>query len=323
MKKEYLLLVVAIFGLGALLFYQKKGRTNYQLPVLPVFTESVDRLAIEKDGQLIKLRLTDGKWVVGQQEYSADVARIEKMIAEVKELKLTALISEKKNYQLYELTPEKKTKVTLYHADQLLRELHIGKNSASLKQTYVMLKGNPKVYQAMGNLKSNFFTTIAELRDKKVLEISSEKLAVFDEIILQHQVDGGDQVLHLRRVKSESSADSAKTNQVPNEAAVWQQESGALVVADAVDKLFENISALQCESFIDDRQPEDFKEAVYRVVVKGGGEEFSLDLFAPEEGKYPAVSSQEPYPFMLPSWRADKIIKDFTVYTNLKEKSER
>ena len=170
MKKEYLLLVVAIIGLGALLFYQKKGRTNYQLPVLTVLTESVDRLILEKDGQLIKLSLTDGSWVVGPQQYPANVDRVEKMIAEVKDLKLTALISEKGNYQLYELTPEKKTKVTLYHGDQLLRELQIGKNSASLRQTYVMIEDDSKVYQAMGNLKRNFFSTVAELRDKKVLE---------------------------------------------------------------------------------------------------------------------------------------------------------
>ncbi|MEA1922451.1 MAG: DUF4340 domain-containing protein [Pseudomonadota bacterium] len=323
MKKEYLLLVIAIIGLGALLFYQKKGRTNYQLPVLPVLPESVDRFVLEKDGQLTELHLADGKWVVGPQQYPANVARIEKMIAEVKSLKLTALISEKKNYQLYELTPEKKTKVALYHADQLLRELQIGKNSTSLQHTYVMLKDDPKVYQALGNLKSNFFVTIAELRDKKVLEISSEKLAVLDEIILQQQKDGKTQVLRmLKKVKPGSDSASGKT-QPPAPAAVWQQESGVSVTADAVAELLKNISELQCESFIDDRQPEDFKEAVYRVVVKGGGEEFSLDLFAQGDDKYPAISSQTSYPFILPSWRADKIVKDFTVYTDLETLSGR
>ncbi len=324
MKKEYLLLIIAIVGLGALLFYQKKGRTNYKLPVLPVLTESVDRLVIEKDGQLTELRLTDEKWVVGSQQYRANVARIETMIAEVKELKLTVLISEKKNYQLYELTPEKKTKVALYHADQLLRELQIGKNSASLQQTYVMLKNDPKVYQALGNLKSNFFSTVAELRDKKVLEISSEKLAVLDEIILQRQEEGGNQVLRMvKKFKPGSDADSVKTDQSPAPAAVWQQESGDSVMSDAVAKLLKNISDLQCESFIDNRQSEDFKEAVYRVVVKGGGEEFSLDLFAPEDDKYPAVSSQVSCTFILPSWRADKIVRDFTVYTDLEAISGR
>ncbi|MEA3332512.1 MAG: DUF4340 domain-containing protein [Pseudomonadota bacterium] len=322
MKKEYLLLVVAIIGLGALLFYQKKGRINYQLPVLPVLTEGVDRLVIEKDGQLTELHLAEGKWVVGPQQYPASVVRIEKMIAEVKELKLIALISEKRNYQLYELTPEKKTKVALYHAGQLLRELQIGKNSASLQQTYVMLKDNPKVYQAMGNLKSNFFSTVAELRDKKILEISREKLAVLDEIILQQQKGGKTQVLRMVKVTAEPvvTDEGVKIDHVPATPAVWQQESGSLVVAGAVAELFKNLSDLQCESFIDDRQPEDFKEAVYRVVVKGGGEEFSLYLFAPEDDKYPAISSHASYPFILPSWRADKIVHDFAVYTDLEKK---
>lgn len=322
MKKEYLLLVVAIIGLGALLFYQKKGRTNYQLPELTILEGAVDRLTLEKDGRLTELCLTDGKWVVGSQQYRANAARVEKMIAELKDLKLTALISEKGNYQLYELTPEKKLKVMLYHADQLLRELQIGKSSTSLRQTYVMLKDDPKVYQALGNLKSNFFSTVAELRDKKVLEIGGEKLAGLDEIILQRQEAGKNLVLSMVKVEAEPVADGAKTDQPSAVVAGWQQKDGVSVADDAVAELLKNLFDLQCESFIDDRQPGDFKEAIYRVVVKGGGEELSLDLFALEDGKYPALSSLSPDPFWLPSWRAEKIIKEFTVYTGSEKKAE-
>ena len=316
MKKEYLLLVVAIIGLGALLFYQKKGRTNYQLPELTILERAVDRLVLEKDGRFTELRLTDGKWVVGSQQYRANAARVEKMIAELKDLKLTALISDKGNYQLYELTPEKRLKVALYHADRLLRELQIGKSSTSLRQTYVMLKDDPKVYQVLGNLKSNFFSTVAELRDKKVFEIDSEKLAGLDEIILQRQEAGKILVLSMVKVEAGPVADGAKTDQPPALIAGWQQENGEPVAADAIAELLKNLSNLQCESFIDDRRPEDFKEAVYRVSVKGGGDEFLLDLFAPEDGNYPGTSSLIPYPFMLPSWRADRIVKDFAVYTD-------
>ncbi|RLB71297.1 MAG: hypothetical protein DRH03_06045, partial [Deltaproteobacteria bacterium] len=108
MKKEYLLLVVVIIGLVALLFYQKKGRTNYQLPKLSPLEKSVDRLLIEKAGELVELSLVDGKWVVGTQQYRANSDRVKKIIAEVKGLKLTALVSEKGNYQIYDLVPEKK-----------------------------------------------------------------------------------------------------------------------------------------------------------------------------------------------------------------------
>ncbi|MEA3347679.1 MAG: DUF4340 domain-containing protein, partial [Pseudomonadota bacterium] len=271
MKKEYLLLVIVIIGLGALLFYQKKGRTNYQLPVLPVLEKAVDRLVIEKAGELTELRLVDGKWVVGPQQYRADAARIEKMIDVVKGLKLTALISEKGNYQLYELTPEKKTRVALYHADQLLQELQIGKSSASLQHTYVMFKDDPKVYQALGNLKSNFFSTVAELRDKKVFEISGKTLTGLDEIVLQRLEDGEIRVLRMFKVKPEPDADAAKTDQLSDAATVWQQDGGTLAAADAVTELLKNLSDLRCESFIENRQPGEFKEADYRVMLKGEG----------------------------------------------------
>ncbi len=321
MKKEYLLLVVVIIGLGALLFYQKKGRTNYQLPVQPVLEKAVDRLVIEKSGKLVESRLVDGKWVVGPQQYRANVARIEKMIDVVKGLKLTALISEKGNYQLYELTPEKKIKVKLYHTDQLLWELQIGKSSTSLQQTYVMLKDDPKVYQALGNLKSNFFSTVAELRDKKVLEISGKTLTGLDEIVLQRLEDGETRVLRMFKVKPEPDVDATKTDQLLDVAILWQQEDGTLVAADAVTKLLKNLSDLRCESFIENRQPGEFNEADYRVMLKGEGEEFVLALLAPEEGKYPALSSQSPDPFWLAADRAEKIVKDFALYTGLQKKA--
>jgi len=318
MKKEYILLGVAIIGLGVLLFYQKKGRINYKLPELSVLEETADRLVLEKDSQLIELRLADGKWVIGAQQYRANTARVEKMIAEIKGLKLTALISERGNYQLYELTPEKKLKVMLFSADQLLRELQIGKNSASLQQTYVMIKDDPKVYQVLGNLKSNFFTTVAELRDKKVLEIAREKLAGLETIVLQQQVDGNNQILSMIKIKSEPVG-GLKTDQVP--VAGWQQESGLPVAAAAVAELLKNLSDLQCESFIEDRQGAAFSDPFYRIVVRGAGEEISLDLLVPEDGRYPALSSQSSDPFWLPGWRAEKIVKEFTVYTGPERKA--
>ena len=318
MKKEYLLLVVVIIGLGALLFYQKKGRTNYQLPVQPVLEKAVDRLVIEKSGKLVESRLVEGKWVVGPEQYRANVIRIEKMIGVVKGLKLTALISEKGNYQLYELTPEKKIKVKLYHTDQLMRELQIGKSSTSLKQTYVMLKDDPKVYQALGNLKSNFFSTVAELRDKKVFEVSEKTLAGFDEIVLQRQKDGEIRVLRMTKVKSETDAEAVKTDRP---VALWRQENGAPVGADAVSELLKNLSDLRCESFIENGQLEEFEKAVYRVMLKGAGEEFSLALLAPENDKYPALSSQSPDSFWLSSGRAEQIVKDFAHYTSPRMKA--
>ena len=322
MKKEYLLLVVVIIGLGALLFYQKKGRTNYQLPELPILQKAADRLLIERAGELTEICLVEGKWVVGPQQYRADSDRVKKMIAEVKDLKLTALVSERGNYQIYDLVAEKKFKISLFGADQLLREIQIGKNSASLRQTYVMLKGDPKVYQALGNLKSNLFSRVADLRDKKVLEISGEQLAGIDEIVLDRLEDDKRQVLKLAKLMPEPVADDGKSEQAPASVVVWQLESGVPVVIDKVDRLLKSLADLKCESFIEDRHSEAFSKPLYRVVVRGGGEEFWLALMAPEDDKYPALSSYSLEPFWLPSWRAEKIIKGFSVDTTSERAAE-
>ena len=314
MKKEYLLLVVVIIGLGALLFYQKKGQTNYQLPVLPVLQKSVDRVLIEKAGEKIEIRLHDGKWVVGEKAYRANSDRVKKIIAEVKAVKLEALISEKANYQIYDLEAEKRIKVSLFAADQLLRELQIGKNSASLRQTYVMLKDDPKVYQALGNLKSNVFSSVADLRDKKVFAIGADKLASIDEIVVDHLEDGKRQVIKLVKLKSEPVAGD-QANDLPAAPVVtWRLASGASVASENVKKLFNSISDLQCENYIDNPHSEAFSSPLYKVVLKGGGEEFSLSLMAPEDNKYPALSSQSPEPFWLPGWRTKKIIKELAAF---------
>ncbi len=322
MKKEYLLLVVVIIGLVALLFYQKKGRTNYQLPKLSPLEKSIDRLLIEKAGELVELSLIDGKWVVGKQQYRANSDRVKKIIAEVKGLKLTALVSEKGNYQIYDLVPEKKFKISLFGEDQLLREIQVGKNSTSLRQSYVMLKGDPKVYQALGNLKSNLFATVAEFRDKTVLEIDEEQLAGIETIVLTRLQDGNRQILKLFKSKPEPVADGDKSEAVPALVVGWQQESGNPVVTGEVDKLLASLTALQCESFIEDQKVEAFAEPFFKVVLQGRGEEFSLALLAPEEDRYPALSSQSGEPFWLPSWRVDKIIKDFSLYSVAEKKIE-
>ncbi|MCK5915605.1 MAG: DUF4340 domain-containing protein, partial [Deltaproteobacteria bacterium] len=190
MKKEYFVLIIAIAGLAFLMFYQKQGRTNYQLPKLAQISENVDRLVLQEADCLVELRQVDGSWVVGPKSYRADSARVAKMVDEIRDLQLVALISEKVNYQLYELNEIKRFTVQLYHDKTLLREVIIGKNSASLEQTYVMLKDDTNVYQALGNLRSNFFSKIEELRDKEVMKISRQERKQLNKISLEQIVDG-------------------------------------------------------------------------------------------------------------------------------------
>lgn len=336
MKKEYLLLLVAIVGLAALLVYQKKGQTNYQLPKLAKINAVVDRVVVEEAGSKVELRQVDGNWVVGPNSYRADSSRAAKMVDEVRKLQLVALISEKENYQLYELNEKKRLTVKLYHEKTLLREVVIGKNSASLRQTYVMLKDDPKVYQALGNLKSNFFSKISDLRDKDVLKISAKELEKIDRITLERIKDGKKESLEMVKivpeepagkddngVEPDSESEAETKVQEPKSATVagWQLPDGTSVATAAVSGMLNAMTTLKCKDYLEDLSPDEFKKPAYRIVVKSDGSEFSIAFLESQGDEYRALTSQVGQPFLLPSWQAKKMVKDFTDYTGAKKSS--
>ncbi len=334
MKKEYLLLLVAIIGLAALLVYQKKGQTNYQLPKLAEINVPVDRVVLEEGDHKVELRQVDGKWVVGPKSYRADNVRAAKIVDEVRKLQLVALVSEKENYQLYELNEKKRFSVKLFHDKTLLREVMIGKNSASMRQTYVMLQDDPNVYQALGNLKSNFFSTISELRDKEVLKLSSKEREKIDKITLERLQNGKKELLEMVKVMPEPETDSKTEKQVDskntpatkakvskNSAVVvgWQLPDGTPVAAAAVSGLLNAMSDLKCKDYLEDLSPDKFKKPAYRVTVKGDKTEFSIAFLDVDGNEFRALSSQVSQPFLLPSWQAKKMVKDFADYTGAKK----
>ncbi len=354
MKKEYLLLMVAIIGLAALLVYQKKGRTNYQLPKLTKINDSVDRVVLEKADNKVELRQVDGSWVVGPKSYRADNARAAQIVDEVRNLQLVALISEKENYPLYELSVKKRLTVKLFHGKTLLREVMVGKNSASLRQTYVMLKGDHNVYQALGNLKSNLFFTVSDLRDKEVLKLTPQAREKIDKITLERLKDGKKERLEMVKLMSKpevkpdkkpeaadkngakaasvakaasgakaeakaTSAAKAKKTAAATTVTGWQLKDGRPVSATAVSSLLNSMSNLKCKNYLENLSPDKFKQPVYRVTVNGAGIERSIAFLNVDGSEYKALSSSAKQPFLLPSWQAQKLVKDFAEYTGAPE----
>jgi len=327
MKKEYLLLFAAIIGLSALLFYRKQGKTNYQLPPLPELKAKADRLVLDRGKEHAELRRVDGQWLIEPQGWRANQERVANMVSELRKVKLSALVSDKKNYRLYELLPDQRLTASLYHGDQLLRQVSIGKCSSTFRQTYVMLKDDPRVYQALGNLKNNFFVSLSDLRDKTVMKISAPELKEITEVTLERERQGQRQSLKLVKV-SPAAAPGKKSDSTPEKEAhkdgkaVWQRADGRPVKSAEVEALLKNLSHLECRKFVADLGPEAFRKPWLRVVARGGGHEFSLALLELKDGAYPGRSSYVKDAFELPKWRADKLTRDFSVYTGEKRKTE-
>ena len=90
---------------------------------------------------------------------------------------------------------------------------------------------------------------------------------------------------------------------------MWQSAEGK-VDEPKMTQLLSSLSNLKCRTYIYDRKKSDFKTSVYTVKVKGM-EEHSLSLFAKNEkdkNDYPAVSSQNDFPFLLSDHQAKQIM---------------
>ena len=78
-----------------------------------------------------------------------------------------------------------------------------------------------------------------------------------------------------------------------------------------MDDVLGTLSELSCEKYIDNRKKTDFTDPICTVVLKGV-EDYNLSIYKKSEEKntsYPAVSSENEYPFLLYERDAKEIMK--------------
>jgi len=81
-----------------------------------------------------------------------------------------------------------------------------------------------------------------------------------------------------------------------------------------VDEIVSTLSNLECDEFIENKNKDDYKSPLYTLTLKGINT-YSISLFEKKDNKHPAVSSQSDYPFLLSEWKAKRIMKDLSSFT--------
>ncbi|MEE9418311.1 MAG: DUF4340 domain-containing protein [Desulfatiglandaceae bacterium] len=311
-KKEYILLVLIILALSIYLYLRSPDRTLYQVPEVPdVVGEDITEIEITRPGGVtISLKKKDDRWFIKPQGFLADTAKVQGMVDHMKEITLTALVSEAKDYNRYELGDDQKITVKARIGDKLTRNFDVGKVAPSYRHTFVKLADDAKVYHARGNFRSNFDQTVEGLRDKKVLSFDKKEISKI-------RISKAQKELLLERkevpVEADSSqeADKEKKPDVKKET-VWVNPEGKKGDKSKVSSLLKTLSGLECKRYIGDRKRDDFKDPIYTVRLKGH-QEYTLSIFAKKDKdskNYPAVSSQNDYPFELADYQANKIMID-------------
>jgi hypothetical protein len=248
-KKEYIILLVIIIALSVYLVMRRGDRTLYELPEIPqVSQKDITRLQITKGKTIIDLNKKDNSWYIAPKEYPADTDKVKNMLENMEKLTLTALVSESKNYNLYDLSGEAKINVKAWQEDSLKRDIDVGKTASSFRHTFVKRAGDDKVFHARGNFRNTFDTTLGDLRDKTILTFTPSD-------IQQIQVTQEKQSFMLTRAQlpekeEPPAADKKESTSPPAQKTVWQNPDGRTGDEAAVNQLLNTLSNLRCETFI-------------------------------------------------------------------------
>jgi hypothetical protein len=309
-KKEYLILVAIIIGLSLYLFLRNPDRALYQLPQLPpVDQKTISKIEISKAGGSIVLKKKDEQWYIAPEEYLADKDTVSNMLDTIEDMTLTAMVSESKSYERYDLVDDKRITVRAWTGENRKRDFGVGKPASSFRHTFVKLAGDDRVYHARNNFRRKFEQTTESLRDKTVLSFRKED-------IQQIRITKAKEDFLLSRTSSSTEASTEEESNADKpsaqkEEALWQSADGNKADKAEIDRLISTLSNLRCKTYMDDTKKEGLSNPIFSIALKGV-EEHRLSVFEKKDKEaqiYPAVSSANDYPFFLDQRQADKIIK--------------
>jgi len=311
-KKEYLVLVAIILALSLYLVFRNPDRTHYELPKIPeIAGADISKIQLSKQGATIVLNKKDNEWHIEPKGYLADVDKAKAMLDGMERLTVTTLVSESGNYSRYDLGHDKKITVKAWQGEVLKRDFEVGKTASSFQHTFVKLSGDARVYHGQGNFRGQFDQTLESLRDKTVLSFDRHEI---QEIHITKEKES----IAFKRTEvpvevSTRGKDDAKEAPAPEPESrrVWQTAEGKEGDEAKIDRLLMTLSNLHCEKYIDDKKKEDFTEPVCTALLKGA-KDYTLSIFSKKNkdaNDYPAISSQNGYPFLLPKWQADSVME--------------
>jgi hypothetical protein len=309
-KKELIILAAIILVLVLYLMFRNQDKVQYQIPKIPEIAKNdISKIEISKrEGDLL-INKKDNTWRISPQEYLLDKTKIDNMLEIIGDLTLDSLVSESKNYFQYDLVDDKRISIKAWNGDTLVREFDIGKVGPSYQHTFIKLKDDYRVFLARQSFRSRFDQTVDDLRDKTVLTFEKTEILGID------ITTGGKSLNLMRNEIPQEATDEEKTDEQKKEPPVmetiWQTATGEKKEKAKIDQILADFVNLKCDSYIDQQTKEDFKDPIYTIQFKGI-KDYTLSIFAKMESdanNYPAISSENDYPFSLPEWRVKDIQK--------------
>lgn len=308
-RKEYVIPVVLIIALSLYLMMRSTDRTNYQLPELPaIIKKDVSKIEIKRpDSSVLLIKMDDG-WEISPQGYPVNETEAGYILETIDELRITALVSEAKDYRRYDLDEDKKITVRAWSGDVLNREFQVGKPASTYQHTFVRLPGDERVYHARGNFSGRLSQKMENFRDKNVLAFDQSEITR-----IEINREGQSTVWVRKEVPVPDITEKQDDSEVLPEKTeiIWEDKEGKAIERSNVIRLLNAGSRLTCENYIEGAEKGDLAGPIYSIIF-AGAKEYRLLIFQKKDQDlkgYPAISSENNYPFIISDHKADDIMQ--------------
>jgi len=315
-KTEYIILGLVIISLLIYLLLRNPDQVQYEIPEINQIKENeIKKIQIIKTGKTITLLKKNEQWSIQPQDYPADQDKIQKLTQAISGLILTDVISESENYIKYGLDDKKKITIKAHNSKEVLRQFDIGKEAATYQHTFVKIPKDRRVFHAKNSFRSDFEHKVADFRDKTVLKFdkneinsvemkSNETTMVFQKKSKEVQIKSTEK---MDKAKKPSTLTPSKKQSQE----FWTMPDGRTGKKGEIDSIISFLSNLKCNNYIRSKTKADFKEPLYKITLNGV-KKYNLFIYNKNEkkgGQYPALSSENAYPFWLSTYNAERVMK--------------
>ncbi|MFW6124416.1 MAG: DUF4340 domain-containing protein [Acidobacteriota bacterium] len=313
LQKEYIVLTAVVCILILILIVTSgRNKMSYKLPRLDkIEQDSVSQLEINTQKESISIQRSQNEWLIMPQKYKADPNKVNEMLDVIRNLTLTELVSDKKNYSRYELDEENRIQVKVFSEGELIREFFIGKPSSTYSHTYIRMAESSHVFHARDSFRSIFEQNVSGLRDKSVMEFLKEEITglilsgEFGSLEFKKQISQFDPELKEQEEEKENEVS-------PSLEEVWLTQDGKNAKTSEINSILSKLSSLNCDSYMEEQkqEKENLDDPIYTIIAKGV-KDYKLEIYAPREGEeeYPALSSENDYAFLLAERTAESLMK--------------
>lgn len=303
---EIIIISIVIVLSFAYILFKKTDRIHYKVPELKnIKTNTLTKISISKGDRVVNLENKKDGWVVGEEGFKTDKFKTDKLVNIVANLKLTTLVSKSGNYYKYELDDPRKINVKVFSGKDIVIEFDIGKVASTYDHTNVKIKGDNKIYHAVGSINKDLDKTIDDLRYKKVFLIEKDKIKQ-----IAFTIDGKEYVLNksIVPVTKEEKNGSEKKGE-PEVETRWDFNK-TRIENSKVNSVLEMVSNLACDEYIYTGNDLKASESLFSMKLTGSKEHL-ISIYKPhnkEDEKYRGETSQTEYKFFIKKFRIDNFL---------------